>query len=51
MTSAVEVVRMGIYGFWQGFVSLWLLWTLPATYAKDLQAERSALPTSKSMNF
>lgn len=51
MTNTIEVVKMGIYDFWQGFASPWLLWTLPATVAKDLQTERPAFPSSKSMNF
>ena len=51
MTHVIEVVKMGIYGFWQVFVSLWLLRTLQAPNAKDLQGERSAFPTSKSIHF
>lgn len=51
MTNTTEVVKMGIYDFWQAFASPWLLWTLPATVAKDLQVERSAFPSSKSMNL
>lgn len=49
--NTTEVVKMGIYDLWQGFVRSWLLWTSPAMLAKDLQAERPTLPSSKSMNF
>lgn len=51
MINTTGVGKRGLYDFWQGSVSPWLLWTWPAAVAKDLQAERSALPRSKPMNF
>lgn len=51
MTSTIQVVKMGIYDFWQGSLCPWLLWTWPATVAKDQQVARSVIPSSKSMTF
>lgn len=44
MTNIIQVVKMGTYNFWQGFVSPWLLWTLPAKLLKTCRLKDQLFP-------